>query len=207
MNIRGLIKEELDKVNNFSISEYNILKDRVDTMLKGLPPKTVNYRDVNKSIKYNNYYICTKGDFKNIGLNIRSDMDKFWDKLKRNNKYSISPKSNSEYILDDKGNVYRYSDHWGLISGCEWTINGYSGEKLTIGVIKLKDFKLMDICDNKYYITNPEYYEIAIPLVNEFLNIINGYLNNKYLQISSVLLSKLKILKNDLTNIKKSKTR
>ena len=35
--------------------------------------------------------------------------------------------SNSRYVYTPKG-VYRHSDHWGIVSSCQWTLNGKIGK-------------------------------------------------------------------------------
>lgn len=52
--------------------------------------------------------------------------------------------------MDDKDNVYRFSNHWGAVASCEWTREGqgqlamsvFESGDWEIGVANLKDFEV-----------------------------------------------------------------
>lgn len=135
----------------------------------------ISYRDAHKNINEDNYYIGTDADFKS--LNKWEEKD--WEEIKaiKNGKHSVSPKSSSEYVV--VGNlVYRYSDHWGRVASCHWTLDGSSYDSWMIGVADLtKDFKLNG--NSPYLTVNPvyeskEYKELKKGAVKEFRDFLNS---------------------------------
>ena len=115
--------------------------------------KHVHYRDLNTGIDSTNFQICTKVDFKAVKKKRgHKDIRETWGRLmdKNPHTYYFKSKSRSEYFIDDKDNVYRFSDHWGAIASCEWTRDGQGQLAMSIfekgdweiGVVNLKDFEV-----------------------------------------------------------------
>jgi hypothetical protein len=113
--------------------------------------KYVHYRDLYKHIDHLNFQICTKVDFKEIKPT-HENVKESWGRLKHSFVgdiiFEYKSKSGSEYFITSNGNVYRFSDHWGAVSTCEWTLDG-TGElyqslmicgPLQMGVANLRDF-------------------------------------------------------------------
>jgi hypothetical protein len=110
--------------------------------------KHVHFRELVKDIDHTNFHISTKVDYKKV--------DKKWKEIWKLCCYDgkvlfhhIS-KTGSEYLINRDGDVYRYSDHWGAIASCEWTIDGrgqliqsiFEKGDWEVGVANIEDFKL-----------------------------------------------------------------
>ena len=62
--------------------------------------------------------------------------------------FEYKSKSGSEYFTTSNGDVYRFSDHWGAVATCEWTLNGngnliesaMESGPLQIGIANLRNF-------------------------------------------------------------------
>jgi len=115
--------------------------------------KYIHYRDLHTEIDSTNFQICTKVDFKAIEKNPdHKDIRETWGRLKASMTltYDFTSRSKSQYIIDDKDNVYRFSNHWGAVASCEWTREGQGQLMMSvfecgeweIGVANLKDFKV-----------------------------------------------------------------
>lgn len=85
----------------------------------------------------NDYYIMTYADFEDISERVgntnaerEKNVAKQWQDMKKSGNFEFhkSPLSLSQYLLDKKtGDIYRFSDHWGAVSSCKWTIDGNNG--------------------------------------------------------------------------------
>ena len=63
-------------------------------------------------------------------------------------KYSPYASSGSEYVLDRKnGIIYRFSDHWGDVASCKWTIKPNEEFGFRIAMAKLEDFRRISPVD------------------------------------------------------------
>jgi len=137
--------------------------------------KFVHYRDLFSEINRTNFHICTKVDFKAIKKSPEhKDIHETWGRLKNNlphdNYYKTRKStSKSEYIIDENDNVYRFSDHWGAVASCEWTLEGqgqlmmsvFENGDWEIGVAKLNDFKVFrrSVDRRKDFVINPKWLE------------------------------------------------
>jgi len=132
--------------------------------------KYIHYRDHNKFIDSTNFQKSTKVDFKAIvvpGENIYET----WGRLKHVNTltYAYTSKTKSQYFIDDKRNLYRFSNHWGAVASCEWTLEGrgqlmmsiFEQGDFEIGVASLKAFKIFrrSVDRKQDKILNPEWVE------------------------------------------------
>ena len=95
-----------------------------------------------------NYYFCTTAKFKELevgkSFSKKSDWEDEWQRMVDSEKYEYhkSPLSSSQYLLDRrKGDIYRYSDHWGEVSSCTWILEGRPPRYTAIGKCNIKDFK------------------------------------------------------------------
>ena len=139
--------------------------------------KLIHYRDFYEEIDIDNFHIGTKVDFKKIVKKnkffffIKKDVNKVWEKILSENEvvFSYKSKSGSEYLVNNKNEIFRLADHWGAIAGCEWTLDG-KGElrtnvfitgPMTIGLATLSDFISFKrrISPKKDYVVNPEWKE------------------------------------------------
>ena len=151
--------------------------------------KHIHYRDLYQKIVHTNFQICTKVDFNEI-TSTYENIKEMWGRLKN----SLEPitilkhksSSGSSYIVTETGDVYRFSNHWGAVASCEWTLDG-TGELMMsvfttgpwqIGVANLKDFQIFRRKNDRRVdiILNPEWVrliKVIIPLT-ETLGLIKN---------------------------------
>lgn len=120
--------------------------------------KYIHYRDLHKEITVDNFQLCTKVDFKAIGKSHENIQETF-GRLKDANivVYEYTSKSGSKYFINNTGDVYRLSNHWGAVASCEWTREGQGELRMSvfidgdweIGVANLKDFKIFRRKDDR----------------------------------------------------------
>ena len=132
--------------------------------------KLIHYREIYQSIDYTNFQIATKADFKRVPYKNKSIL-KLWEQLKSRGDaiYFYKSTSGSEYVVTNEDKVFRLSDHWGAVAGCEWTIEGdgnlcqsiFITGPVEIGVANLEDFQIFrrDISPKRDYVINPEWRE------------------------------------------------
>lgn len=87
----------------------------------------MRYKDLDiklpKIVSMSDWHLQTEAVFKYIGQNPQK-----WEALKevlktKGYKHYVS-KSGSEYLYSySTGYIYRYSDHWGPVASCNWTIS------------------------------------------------------------------------------------
>ena len=142
------------------------IQDTKNLIKKFSSIKLIHYREVYDSIDYTNFHIATKVDFKRISRKNKSIL-KLWKQLKAENNviYSYESPSGSEYIVNDQDEVFRLSDHWGAIAGCEWTIEGdgnlipsiFVTGPVELGKAHISDFKIFrrKTSPKKDYVVNP----------------------------------------------------
>lgn len=95
--------------------------------LIGVKPTLDDYFDMT----YTNFYDISNREGSTNKQREESVLNQ-WKNMKSSNKYEFhkSPNSSSEYLIDrNNGDIYRFSDHWGDVSSCLWTINGTNGVK------------------------------------------------------------------------------
>lgn len=130
-----LIPRNLIEMTQTLISELEVIK-------------WVHYRKLNQNITNYNYSIGTEVHFNEIKPNDGVFIEDLWLQIQKAitvtyEKLRDRTKCFSHYLHDDEGNIYRFSDHWGTVSSCHWTIGDQPlphGIK-RIGVANLKDFK------------------------------------------------------------------
>ena len=97
---------------------------------------TVSYREVKKEVDLSDFYEATSAEFTKIPSD--KSFFSFWEDL----KWHHSPLSNSEYLVNHHtGDIYRFSDHWGKVASCEWSMNDDPTEGWSIGVANIQSFK------------------------------------------------------------------
>ena len=104
--------------------------------------KTVSYREVKKEVDLSDFYEATSAEFTKLSSD--KSVFSFWEDLKSDKdlKWHHSPLSNSEYLVNHyTGDIYRFSDHWGKVASCEWSLNDDSTEGWSIGVANIQSFK------------------------------------------------------------------
>ena len=109
-----------------------------------------------------------------------------FNKMKDSGKYEYthSPKSDSEYLVDNKNNtVYRLANHWGKCASCDWFVKpkGKTTSLAAQGTYILakcnfRDFKRKETSDNLF--ENPKYVEASISAVEEVLKRIKTHIDN-----------------------------
>lgn len=150
----------------------------------------IHYRDLHKDIDSTNFQICTKVDFKAIQKHPEhKNIHETWGRLKHESvvTYEHTSKTGSKYFIDDKNNVYRFSDHWGAVASCEWTREGKGQLKMSvfengdweIGVANLRNFKIFRRKDDRRVdiILNPQWLnqiKVVIPTRNKLLSLKNN---------------------------------
>ena len=138
----GLTNEPLNKVSvtarNFEeLAEQNEWNPKP---IRG--EEMVDLYEIAPKVTTHDYYLGTKAGFKLVksAENVRDA----WEKLKQQDgfRYEHSPKSDSEYLVNDKtGEIYRISDHWGWVASCRWSIDDQAPSGFSIGKANIKDFE------------------------------------------------------------------
>ena len=103
---------------------------------------TVSYREVKKDVDLSDFYEATSVEFTNLSSD--KSIFSFWESLKSNKdlKWHQSPLSNSEYLVNHHtGDIYRFSDHWGKVASCEWSLKDKPAEGWSVGVANIQSFK------------------------------------------------------------------
>ena len=103
---------------------------------------TVSYREVKKEVDLSDFYEATSAEFTKLSSD--KSVFSFWEGLKSDKdlKWNHSPLSNSEYLVNHHtGDIYRFSDHWGKVASCEWSLNDEPTEGWSIGVANIQSFK------------------------------------------------------------------
>ena len=104
--------------------------------------KTVSYREVKKEVDLSDFYEATSAEFTKLSSD--KSVFSFWEGLKSDKdlKWHHSPLSNSEYLVNHHtGDIYRFSDHWGKVASCEWSLNDVPTEGWSVGVANIRSFK------------------------------------------------------------------
>ena len=151
--IESRIGEKLDDSNyNKSIRKINPF---IGLLWSDKIPRWLDYRDVFKTPSTEDYYIDTKANFESVGATpadrtpeameeVERENKRTWQQMKESGKYEHheSPQSDSEYLVDtSNGDIYRYSDHWGRVSSCQWNIDDAQRGIFQIGKCNIADFK------------------------------------------------------------------
>lgn len=159
----GLTKEQIEERIGESLDSKNYNQIRKINPFMGMlysdkVPETLPYREVFKTPTLDDYYISTRTTFASVGKrpegNDRESLKsaeeenrRQWSEMKESGKYEWhkSPLSSSEYLIDRKsGDIYRFADHWDIVSSCWWKIDEpQGGDKgiMQIGKSNIKDFK------------------------------------------------------------------
>jgi len=101
--------------------------------------------------------------------------------------------SKSKYWLSRRG-VYRYSDHWGLIASCDWTLEGIRDYYMPVpvcGYAKWGDFKVYKYYNSLKNINNWEVFDQFVGSCTTILKNIIFYNDEKY-QKGSLIIQILK---------------
>lgn len=158
---------------------------------------TVSYREVKKDVDLSDFYEATSAQFTKISSD--KSVFSFWEGLKSDKdlKWHHSPLSNSEYLVNHHtGDIYRFSDHWGKVASCEWSLNDEPTEGWSIGVANIQSFKSLP-------------FSRSLVLKGSFVNQLNQVIANLYDIIDSTDIKKtdsaLRTLNKRLDDLKSHK--
>ena len=158
---------------------------------------TVSYREVKKDVDLSDFYEATSAEFTKISSD--KSVFSFWEGLKSDKdlKWHHSPLSNSEYLVNHHtGDIYRFSDHWGKVASCEWSLNDEPTEGWSIGVANIQSFKSLP-------------FSRSLVLKGSFVNQLNQVIANLYDIIDSTDIKKtdsaLRTLNKRLDDLKSHK--
>lgn len=158
---------------------------------------TVSYREVKKDVDLSDFYEATSVEFTKISSD--KSVFSFWEGLKSDKdlKWHHSPLSNSEYLVNHHtGDIYRFSDHWGKVASCEWSLNDEPTEGWSIGVANIQSFKSLP-------------FSRSLVLKVSFVNQLNQVIANLYDIIDSTDIKKtdsaLRTLNKRLDDLKSHK--
>ncbi len=125
---RKIIREPLIHVHSKSNVKIN----------NSFKTKYEHYRKRNKKIDKDNYHIATIADFKEVKTD---DLESKWKELKEKQRNHFLSQSGSQYVTTSEG-VYRYSDHWGSVASCKWTLDGKGIDGKAIGFCRFSSMKV-----------------------------------------------------------------
>lgn len=158
---------------------------------------TVSYREVKKEVDLSDFYEATSAEFTKLSSD--KSVFSFWEGLKSDKdlKWHHSPLSNSEYLVNHyTGDIYRFSDHWGKVASCEWSLNDDSTEGWSIGVANIQSFKSLP-------------FSRSLVLKSSFVNQLNQVIANLHDIIDSTDIKKtdsaLRTLNKRLDDLKSHK--
>ena len=158
---------------------------------------TVSYREVKKDVDLSDFYEATSAEFTKISSD--KSVIPFWEGLKSDKdlKWHHSPLSNSEYLVNHHtGDIYRFSDHWGKVASCEWSLNDDPTEGWSIGVANIRSFKSLP-------------FSRGLVLKSSFVNQLNQVIANLHDIIDSTDIKKtdsaLRTLNKRLDDLKSHK--
>ena len=159
--------------------------------------KTVSYREVKKEVDLSDFYEATSAEFTKLSSD--KSVFSFWEGLKSDKdlKWHHSPLSNSEYLVNHHtGDIYRFSDHWGKVASCEWSLNDEPTEGWSIGVANIQSFKSLP-------------FSRSLVLKSSFVNQLNQVIANLHDIIDSTDIKKtdsaLRTLNKRLDDLKSHK--
>lgn len=158
---------------------------------------TVSYREVKKDVDLSDFYEATSVEFTKLSSD--KSVFSFWEGLKSDKdlKWHHSPLSNSEYLVNHHtGDIYRFSDHWGKVASCEWSLNDDSTEGWSVGVANIQSFKSLP-------------FSRSLVLKGSFINQLNQVIANLHDIIDSTDIKKtdsaLRTLNKRLDDLKSHK--
>ena len=158
---------------------------------------TVSYREVKKDVDLSDFYEATSVEFTKISSD--KSVFSFWEGLKSDKdlKWHHSPLGNSEYLVNHHtGDIYRFSDHWGKVASCEWSLNDEPTEGWSIGVANIQSFKSLP-------------FSRSLVLKGSFVNQLNQVIANLHDIIDSTDIKKtdsaLRTLNKRLDDLKSHK--
>lgn len=158
---------------------------------------TVSYREFKKDVDLSDFYEATSVEFTKLSSD--KSVFSFWEGLKSDKdlKWHHSPLSNSEYLVNHHtGDIYRFSDHWGKVASCEWSLNDDSTEGWSVGVANIQSFKSLP-------------FSRSLVLKGSFVNQLNQVIANLHDIIDSTDIKKtdsaLRTLNKRLDDLKSHK--
>ena len=183
-----------------TMNNYNVIR-KINPFMSFLwsdkIPEFIDYREAVPVPTFDDYFVATRADFEYIGSHIamqpgalitaEHENQQRWTDMVASGKYEHqkSPRSNSEYLLDhETGDIYRFSNHWGRVASCQWSIDTRYGTEDTeiygIGKCNIKDFKPVS---SERRTHNPAY---AAPYADALQKTIINYetLLNSHVEIS-----------------------
>jgi mutS domain I protein len=185
-----------EKLNGSAITSRNIDNLGIGSvnLYEG---KTVSYREVKKEVDLSDFYEATSAEFTKLSSD--KSVFSFWEGLKSDKdlKWHHSPLSNSEYLVNHHtGDIYRFSDHWGKVASCEWSLNDVPTEGWSVGVANIRSFKSLP-------------FSRSLVLKSSFVNQLNQVIANLHDIIDSTDIKKtdsaLRTLNKRLDDLKSHK--
>lgn len=178
-------KHEIDELEiKDIINKYNLFFSEIDN----IAPRFMSAVELMPNVTIDDYFLDTETNFHSIaniiynknGSNVL-ELDKIWEDMKNSGEYIFkkSPKSNSEYLINkNNGDIYRYSDHWGRVASCRWTLDDYYGGDVSIAKSNIKNFNRRKDSMSVYF--NPQHKECVIKTIkNTFPEIKNILTENE----------------------------
>ena len=168
------IKEKIGtRLTNNNYTKVRSINPFVMLLQSDSIPDSLHYREVFTTPSLDDYFINTTANFEYIGSHLamqpgalvagEHENQQRWLDMVASGKYEHqkSPRSNSEYLLDhETGDIYRYSNHWGRVASCQWSIDTRYGTEDTeiygIGKCNIKDFGINKEFSS-YLADNPAY--------------------------------------------------
>lgn len=164
-------KHEIDELEMKDIiNKYNLFFSKIDN----IAPRYVSAVELMPNVTINDYFLDTETNFHSItniiynkdGSSNHPEIHKIWEDMKNSGRYIFkeSPKSNSEYLIDkNNGDIYRYSDHWGRVASCIWTLDDYYSGDVSIAKSNIKKFNRRKDSMSVYF--NPQHKECVIKTI------------------------------------------
>jgi len=174
-DLRGGKKTNKDKISSHYDAELEKMSRGNADEDADVNEDTARYRTVSElageidpTVTLEDYYEYTDATFDAVKTVDHSDDSRHpyekkmlvkaeWEDMKASHpdwEWHRSPKdgSRSEYLIDrENGDVYRYSDHWGVLATCNWKLNGSDVRYETaIGKANISDFRRNNVTAYKY---------------------------------------------------------
>ena len=170
---RKTVSESLSE-DQLIMKQLRKLTDPIDNKINSIP--VVPFRSVIKEVTRNNFHISTQVDYKEIHLTSHfENIHHLWNSLSDKGT-NFKSRGGSRYWISDK-TIYRFSDHWGGVASCFWTIDGEGDPNFQIrkegpfriGWAFMKDFSIYETHFKKDDLIDPTWCKEIIDPLYEML--------------------------------------
>ena len=198
--VSGYTMEEIEekvgsRLTNNNYTHIHAINPFVNLLRSDKISEYVDYRSVIPTPSMNDYYVATRAEFKNVGAvptiaNERRMHDTWvqallaaeaenmatWEEMKESGQYEFqkSPKSDSEYLLDRQtGDIYRFSNHWGVVASCEWGIDQFLANEAGNGMYQIAKCNISDfkpVLFSNMLVGNPAYDNAYIDALDKTIS-------------------------------------